>query len=74
MVAAHRRSSAEVATLEVRASNEAAQQLYRSMGFETAGVKKQYYKNGEDALVMQLLLAQGRQGAEQAEPAGHSGR
>lgn len=40
-------------TLEVRASNEAAQALYRSYGFEIAGRRPRYYTDdGEDALVM----------------------
>ncbi len=41
------------ATLEVRASNEAAVKLYEKMGFETLGKRKKYYQNPEeDALVM----------------------
>ena len=40
-------------TLEVRASNDAALQLYRRFGFAPAGVRKAYYSdNGEDALVL----------------------
>ena len=40
-------------TLEVRASNESAQSLYRSFGFEVAGRRAGYYTDdGEDALVM----------------------
>jgi [ribosomal protein S18]-alanine N-acetyltransferase len=40
-------------TLEVRASNEAAQALYRSFGFTVAGRRPRYYTDdGEDALVM----------------------
>ena len=40
-------------TLEVRASNAAAQELYRRFGFAPAGVRKGYYADtGEDALVM----------------------
>ncbi len=40
-------------TLEVRASNQAAQALYRSFGFEVAGRRPKYYSDdGEDALVM----------------------
>lgn len=39
--------------LEVRASNAAAQALYRSRGFEAAGRRKGYYAHPtEDALVM----------------------
>jgi ribosomal-protein-alanine N-acetyltransferase len=39
-------------TLEVRASNQAAHELYRSFGFAPAGVRKRYYDNTEDAIVM----------------------
>lgn len=39
-------------TLEVRASNAGAQELYRRFGFVPAGVRKQYYENVEDAIVM----------------------
>jgi ribosomal-protein-alanine N-acetyltransferase len=40
-------------TLEVRVSNAAAQAMYRKFGFETAGVRKNYYaETNEDALVM----------------------
>jgi ribosomal-protein-alanine N-acetyltransferase len=38
--------------LEVRASNEAAQTLYRSFGFEEDGRRRAYYANGEDAILM----------------------
>lgn len=40
-------------TLEVRASNEPAQALYRAFGFAPAGIRKGYYvETNEDALVM----------------------
>lgn len=40
-------------TLEVRVSNEAAIQLYKSMGFEEEGIRKGFYeKPKEDALIM----------------------
>ena len=39
-------------TLEVRVSNTAAQALYVRFGFEAAGVRKKYYENVEDAIVM----------------------
>ncbi len=40
-------------TLEVRVSNDVAQALYRSFGFEVAGRRPHYYTDdGEDALVM----------------------
>ena len=39
-------------TLEVRASSVGAQELYRQFGFCPAGVRKKYYENTEDAIVM----------------------
>jgi ribosomal-protein-alanine N-acetyltransferase len=39
-------------TLEVRASSEGAQALYRSFGFVPAGVRTRYYDHSEDAIVM----------------------
>ncbi|MGA9226600.1 MAG: ribosomal protein S18-alanine N-acetyltransferase [Mesobacillus sp.] len=44
-------------TLEVRVSNERAQNLYRKFGFEEGALRKQYYTdNMEDALVMWVNL------------------
>ncbi|GDX28885.1 ribosomal-protein-alanine N-acetyltransferase RimI [Actinomycetes bacterium] len=39
-------------TLEVRHTNTAAQELYRRFGFVPAGVRKKYYENRDDALIM----------------------
>lgn len=39
--------------LEVRASNTAAQALYHSCGYQKKGVRKAYYANKEDALLLQ---------------------
>ena len=40
-------------TLEVRASNEPAKQLYRQIGFEQVGRRPNYYRNPkEDALIL----------------------
>jgi ribosomal-protein-alanine N-acetyltransferase len=39
-------------TLEVRLSSSGAQRLYKSFGFESAGVRQKYYDNVEDAIVM----------------------
>ena len=40
-------------TLEVREHNQAAQALYKGLGFETAGRRKKYYSDtGEDAFIM----------------------
>ncbi len=44
---------AAYATLEVRVSNERAQNLYRSLGFMSIGKRKKYYEdNNEDAFLM----------------------
>ena len=43
--------------LEVRASNEAAQALYLSRGFQVAGMRRAYYRHPtEDALLLRLQL------------------
>jgi len=47
------RAGMRLATLEVRAGNLAAQQLYRHFGFEVVGSRPRYYRdNNEDALIM----------------------
>lgn len=43
---------AETISLEVRMSNEAAISLYEKCGFSRATVRKNYYSDGEDALLM----------------------
>jgi ribosomal-protein-alanine N-acetyltransferase len=40
--------------LEVRADNDAAQQLYARYGFTKTGVRRGYYPGGTDAWVMEL--------------------
>jgi len=39
-------------TLECRASNEHAIRLYLSLGFKKDGVRKRYYEDDEDAVIM----------------------
>lgn len=47
------RAGASLLFLEVRAGNEAAQRLYRSMGFVSRGIRKGYYTDtGEDAVIL----------------------
>ena len=46
----------EAVQLEVRASNAHALQLYRSLGFQQVGLRRQYYRDGEDAVLMTLPL------------------
>lgn len=44
---------ASVITLEVRASNKSAQELYQKYAFKHVGLRRHYYSdNGEDALIM----------------------
>jgi len=44
---------AEIATLEVRASNVIAQNLYYKYGFQQVGLRRHYYRDrDEDALIM----------------------
>ena len=52
MDALHRASGSEPVYLEVRASNEAAQALYASFGYEQTGLRAGYYRDGEDAVLM----------------------
>ena len=47
------RAGASLIFLEVRAGNEAAERLYRSMGFVSRGIRKGYYTDtGEDAILL----------------------
>ncbi len=50
------RRGGESVTLEVRMGNTGAIALYTAEGFEKAGVRRRYYGDGEDALVMTLPL------------------
>jgi len=54
-----KRKGAEFITLEVRPSNTAALNLYRKLGFEILGIRKDYYTHPrEHALVMGKYLRQ----------------
>jgi len=50
---------ASFVSLEVRVSNITAISLYKGMGFVEAGLRKRYYKDGEDALMMEYLFTAG---------------
>jgi ribosomal-protein-alanine N-acetyltransferase len=54
---------AALSTLEVRVGNMPARRLYEKLGFEEVGERRNYYRDGEDALIMTtpLLLAPGMQ-------------
>jgi ribosomal-protein-alanine N-acetyltransferase len=51
-----RRRGAEDVLLEVRADNPRAQQLYLRFGFEQIHLRRRYYRDGVDALIMRLQL------------------
>ena len=46
------RRGAAVSTLEVRVGNTPARRLYEKLGFEEVGGRRNYYRDGEDALIM----------------------
>ena len=53
LVSALRERGSKQLTLEVRASNIPARQLYESLGFLHVGLRKNYYRNPkEDALIL----------------------
>lgn len=63
LLEAGRSGGAGRATLEVAAGNGAALGLYGAAGFRTAGVRRGYYRNGDDALIQwRSLTACGRCG------------
>lgn len=45
-------------TLEVKDINERAVRLYESFGFKVEGIRKRYYENRFDALVMWLTIGE----------------
>ena len=44
--------------LEVRKSNISAQQLYVSFGFKQIAIRKNYYENTEDAIIMEYKISE----------------
>lgn len=56
VIAAARGHSAVRALLEVRCSNVGAIALYRKFGFIDDTIRRRYYPDGEDALLMSLCL------------------
>lgn len=53
LISALRQHGSKQLTLEVRASNGPARQLYESLGFLQVGLRKNYYRNPkEDALIL----------------------
>lgn len=47
---------ARIVHLEVRVTNLAALTLYRRFGFRESGIRRNYYENGEDAILMEYMI------------------
>ena len=56
LLAQSQQRNAEAIFLEVRKSNLPAIRLYQHHGFDESGLRKGYYSDGEDALLMLLTL------------------
>jgi len=52
-----REGGASRATLEVASTNAAARALYGAAGFRQGGVRRGYYRNGDDALIQWVNLS-----------------
>ncbi|MCL2760345.1 MAG: ribosomal protein S18-alanine N-acetyltransferase [Desulfuromonadales bacterium] len=48
--------NASSVSLEVRITNQPAITLYKSAGFKETGIRKRYYENMEDALLMEYIF------------------
>lgn len=53
---AARKAKAGSVFLEVAADNDNALMLYRKAGFQEVGLRRAYYRNGADALIMRIAL------------------
>ena len=51
-----RKQGVNLLSLEVRVGNAEAIALYRRLGFHEVGRRKNYYDNGEDAILMDISL------------------
>ncbi len=58
-----RQTHRQMLLLEVRRSNAKAIRLYEKMGFVHAGVRRKYYEDGEDALLMCKTLTEEKNGS-----------
>ncbi|MFK9094384.1 ribosomal protein S18-alanine N-acetyltransferase [Bacillus salipaludis] len=57
LMSVSREMGARTMTLEVRVTNHVAQSLYRKLGFQNGGIRKNYYSdNQEDALIMWVKI------------------
>ena len=62
-----RTADANARGLEVASRNEAAVRLYESFGFGVDGIRKGYYRDGDDALLMSLRIGGGGGGGGEEE-------
>lgn len=56
MIYTAKEKDAQTMMLEVRVSNEPAKLLYKKLGFKEDGIRKRYYSDAEDALLMTKKL------------------
>lgn len=56
LLTAARVAGAEMATLEVSSANGAGKALYASLGFSDVALRRNYYRNGDDALIKVIKL------------------
>jgi ribosomal-protein-alanine N-acetyltransferase len=73
VVAFARRSKASSMYLEVRVSNAIARKFYSERGFVPTYLRKGYYENGEDAVIMEREVETQEQGQRDREIKGSSG-
>ena len=52
LITALKQKGSHCLTLEVRASNENARRLYEKLGFQQAGIRKNYYRNPRDDAII----------------------
>ena len=53
-----RRAGCATATLEVSAANEAGLRLYAGLGYRIVGRRPRYYRDGSDAVLMDMRLTE----------------
>jgi ribosomal-protein-alanine N-acetyltransferase len=66
-----RRRGARTVFLEVRVDNVAARRLYERCGFTRAGLRRGYYGDGADAVVMKISLPAVEENHERQINSGH---
>jgi ribosomal-protein-alanine N-acetyltransferase len=51
-----KKTKLKILTLEVNSNNIPARKLYEILGFKAVGIRKKYYNNIDDAIIMNLSL------------------